>query len=63
MTVSLPLSTYAFDFCSLIDFYCGTRPIIDGGTDPGARHGRKYAHFSPLGTTCLWFLACAYSNE
>jgi hypothetical protein len=42
-----------FDFCSLTDFYCWTRPITDGGTDPGARHKRKCAPFPAL-RLCLW---------
>jgi hypothetical protein len=50
MTVSLPVPTTTFDFCSLTDFYCRTRPIIDRGTDPGARHRRKCAPFLPFGS-------------
>jgi len=44
----LPVPTTTFDFCSLTDFYCGNRPITDGGTDPGARHRREYTPFPAL---------------
>lgn len=63
MTVSLTVPTTTSDFCSLTDLYCGARPITDGGTDPGARHRRKYAPFLPFGSASGLSLACAYSND